>query len=93
MREIDLRAAESLDPQDACINNTDADLLVAAFDERVQQTHGPAVMLDSVVEIARGTGFNGGVDEAVRLLQVRGFEVQWTASGRLAVWRKSAGAP
>ncbi len=72
-------------PQDA---RTAAATLIAAFDQRLHTVGGQAAMLDSVVEIAREAGYNGDVDEAVRLLQPE-FEVYPLLSGQWMIWRKS----
>ena len=47
-------------------------MLKAAFEQRLGQVGGEAVMLDSVVEIATETGYKGTADRAARIMQQEG---------------------
>ena len=63
-------------------------MLKAAFEQRLSQVGGAAVMLDSVVEIAAEAGYQGTVDQAASILKVEGgFIVEPGPSGRLTVRR------
>lgn len=63
-------------------------MLKVALEQRLNQTGGAAVMLDSVVEIATEAGYQGSVDQAASILKVEGgFVVEPDPSGRLTVRR------
>ena len=61
-------------------------MLNAAFEQRLGQVGGVAVMLDSVVEIAIEAGYKGTADQAASILKVEGgFIVEPDPNGRLSV--------
>ena len=63
-------------------------MLKAAFEQRLGQVGGMAVMFDSVVEIAAEAGYQGTVDQVASILKVEGgFIVEPGPSGRLTVRR------
>ena len=63
-------------------------MLKAAFEQRLGQVGGVAVMLDSVVEIAIEAGYKGTADQAASILKVEGgFIVAPDPNGRLSVRR------
>jgi len=89
-REINVNAEDRLDLQDAADAAPDAcalALLEAAYDERLGQIGGRALMLEPVVQIATTHGFTGTVDEASRLLQASGWRVEIGHDGQLVAWR------
>ena len=88
-REINLEAGNRLNLRDAAaISHSHFILLKAAFEQRLSQIGGVAVMLDSVVEVATEAGYQGSVDQAASILKVEGgFIVEPGPSGRLTVRR------
>ena len=88
-REINLEAGNRLNLRDAvALSHSYFLMLKAAFEQRLGQVGGMAVMLDSVVEIATEHGYKGTVDQAVRILKVEGgFIAEPGPSGRLTVRR------
>ena len=68
-------------------------MLKAAFEQRLGQVGGAAVMLDSVVEIATEGGYKSTLDQAASILKVEGgFIVEPGPSGRLTVRRPDSPA-
>jgi hypothetical protein len=94
-REINASAENHLEPGDAVdANQTALAVLVAAFETRQAQVGGEAVMLDTVVEIARTHGYDGTVDQAGSILRREGgFLVERGPSGRLTVRRADLPRP
>ena len=88
-REINLEAGNRLNLRDAvALSHSYFLLLKAAFEQRLGQVGGEAVMLDSVVEIATEAGYKGTADQAASILKVEGgFIVEPGPSGRLTVRR------
>ena len=88
-REINLEAANRLNLRDAvALSHSYFLMLKAAFEQRLGQVGGEAVMLDSVVEIATEAGYKGTLDQAASILKVEGgFIVEPGPSGRLTVRR------
>jgi len=88
-REINLEAGNRLNLRDAvALSHSYFLMLKAAFEQRLGQVGGVAVMLDSVVEIATEHGYKGTVDQAARILKVEGgLIVEPSPSGRLSVRR------
>ena len=88
-REINLEAGNRLNLRDAvALSHSYFLLLKAAFEQRLGQVGGMAVMLDSVVEIAAEVGHQGTMDQAVSILKVEGgFIVEPGPSGPLTVRR------
>ena len=88
-REINLEAGNRLNLRDAvALSHSYFLMLNAAFEQRLGQGGGVAVMLDSVVEIATEHGYKGTVDQAASILKVEGgFIVEPSRSGRLSVRR------
>ena len=87
-REINTDAVSRLDAQDAPRPMPDnLTLLLDAFAERQQQIGGVAVVLNAVLEIARGQGFMGTMDKAISLLRAAGFRVETGPDGRPIAWR------
>ena len=88
-REINLEAGNRLNLRDAvALSHSYFLMLKAAFEQRLNQVGGAAVMLDSVVEIAAEAGYQGTVDQAASILKVEGgFIVEPGPSGRLTVRR------
>jgi hypothetical protein len=63
-------------------------MLKAAFEQRLGQVGGAAMMLDRVVEIAAEVGYKGTMDQAASILKLEGrFIVEPAPSGRLTVRR------
>jgi hypothetical protein len=91
-REINLEAGNRLNLRDAvALSHSYFLMLKAAFEHRLGQVGGAAVMLDSVVEIAAEAGYQGTVDQAASILKVEGgFIVEPGPDGRLIV-RHSTG--
>ena len=88
-REINLEAGNRLNLRDAvALSHSYFLMLKAAFEQRLSQVGGAAVMLDSVVEIATEAGYKGTVDQAASILKVEGgFIVEPGPSGRLTIRR------
>jgi len=89
-RQINVNAEDRLDLQDAASRAPDAcalALLEAAYNERLAQIGGQAVILKSVVEIAAQHGFTGTVDEAAGILRAAGYRVKTGHDGRLVTWK------
>ena len=88
-REINLEAGNRLNLRDAvALSHSYFLLLKAAFEQRLGQVSGEAVMLDSVVEIATEAGYKGTLDQAASILKVEGgFIVEPGPSGRLTLRR------
>jgi hypothetical protein len=88
-REINLEAGNRLNLRDAvALSSSYFRMLKAAFEQRLSQVGGAAVMLDAVVETAAEAGYRGTVDQAVGILKVEGgFIVEPGPSGRLIVRR------
>ncbi len=88
-REINLEAGNRLNLREAvALSHSCFLLLKAAFEHRLNQVGGAAVMLDSMVEIAAEAGYQGTVDQAASVLKVEGgFVVELGPSGRLTVRR------
>ena len=88
-REMNLEAGNRLNLRDAvALSHSYFLILKAAFDQRLGQVGGVAVMLDSVVEIATEAGYKGTADQAASILKVEGgFIVEPSPSGRLTVRR------
>ena len=88
-REINLEAGNRLNLRDAvALSHSYFLMLNAAFEQRLGQVGGAAVMLDSVVEIATENGYKGTVDQAACILKVEGgFIVERGPSGPLTVRR------
>ena len=88
-REINLEAGNRLNLRDAvALSHSYFLMLKAAFEQRLSQVGGVAVMLDSMVEIAAEAGYHGTVDQAASILKVEGgFIVEPGPSGRLIVLR------
>jgi hypothetical protein len=88
-REINLEAGSRLNLRDAmALSHSYFLMLKAAFEQRLSQVGGVAVMLDSVVETAAEAGYRGTVDQAVGILKVEGgFVVEPGPSRRLTVRR------
>ena len=86
-REINLEAGSRLNLRDAvALSHSYFLLLKAAFEQRLGQVGGMAVMLDSVVEIATEAGYKGTLDQAASILKVEGSViVEPGPSGRLSV--------
>ena len=88
-REINLEAGNRLNLRDAvALSHSYFLMLKAAFEQRLGQVGGLAVMLDSVVEIAAGAGYKGTVDQAASILKLEGgFIIEQGPSGRLTIRR------
>ncbi len=88
-REINLEAGDRLKLRDAvALSHSYFLMLKSAFERRLSQVGGAAMMLDSVVEIATAAGYKGTVDQAASILKVEGgFIVEPGPSGRLTVRR------
>jgi hypothetical protein len=88
-REINLEAGTRLNLRDAvALSHSYFLLLKAAFEQRLGQVGGMAVMLDSVVEIATEAGHKGTVDRAASILKVEGgFIVEPGPNERLTIRR------
>jgi hypothetical protein len=89
-REINLiEAGNRLNLRDAvALSHSYFLMLKAAFEQRLSQVGGVAVMLDSVVEIAVEAGYKGTVDQAASILKVEGgFVVEAGPGGRLTIRR------
>ena len=88
-REINLEAGTRLSLRDAvALSHSYFLILKAAFEQRLGQVGGEAVMLDSVVEIATEAGYKGTADQAARIMQQEGgFLVESCPGGRLSVRR------
>ena len=91
-REINLEAGSRLNLRDAvALSHSYFLLLKAAFEQRLGQVGGEAVMLDSVVETATVAGYQGTVDQAGSILKVEGgFVVEPGPNGRLTIRHSSA---
>jgi hypothetical protein len=91
-REIKLEAGNRLNLRDAvALSHSYFLMLKAAFEQRLSQVDGAAVMLDSVVEIAAEAGYKGTVDQAASILKVEGgFIVEPGPNGRLTIRHFSA---
>lgn len=88
-REINVSAGDRLNLQDAGCSAPDAlCLLETAYNKRLAQVGGRAVVLDAVIEIARGQGYTGSLDEAIGVLRVAGYSVEAGPSGRPIAWRE-----
>ena len=85
--EINLEAGNRLNLRDAvALSHSYFLLLKAAFEQRLGQVGGMAVMLDSVVEIAAEAGYKGTMDQAASILKVEGgFIVEPDPNGRRSV--------
>jgi hypothetical protein len=94
-REINLEADNRLNLRDAvALSHSYFLMLKAAFEQRLGQVGGVAVMLDSVVEIATEAGYKGTVDQAGGILKVEGgLIVEPSPSGRLTVRRADSPTP
>ena len=88
-REINLEASNRLNLRDAvALSHSYFLMLNAAFEQRLSEVGGAAVMLDSVVEIATEAGYKGTADQAASILKVEGgFIVEPGPSGRLTIRR------
>jgi hypothetical protein len=88
-REMNLEAGNRLNLRDAvALSHSYFLLLKTAFEQRLSQVGGAAVMLDSVVEIATEAGYKGTADQAASILKVEGgFIVEPGLSGRLTIRR------
>ena len=88
-REMNLGAGNRLNPRDAvALSHSYFLTLKAAFEQRLSQVGGAAVMLDSMVEIAAEAGYCGTVDQAASILKVEGgFVVEPGPSERMTVRR------
>ena len=88
-REINLDAGNRLNLRDAvALSHSYFLMLKAAFEQRLNQVGGAAVMLDSVVEIAADVGYKGTVDQAASILKLEGgFIIEPGPSERLTVRR------
>ena len=88
-REINLEGGNRLNLRDAvALSHSHFLMLKAAFEQRLSQVDGVAVMLDSVVEIATEGGYKGTMDQAASILKVEGgFIVEPGPGGRLTVRR------
>ena len=88
-REINLEAGNRLNLRDAlALSHSYLLMLKVAFQQRLSQVGGAAVMLNSVVEIATEAGYKGTVDQAASILKVEGgFIVESGPNGRLTVRR------
>jgi hypothetical protein len=84
-----IEAGDRPDLQHAGGNGLDAlAVLEAAFDERLNQIGGRAVILDSMVEIAARHGYQGSVDEAASILRATGrYIVMPGQLGRFVAFR------
>jgi hypothetical protein len=93
-REINLEAGNRLNLRDAVtLSHSYFLMLKAAFEQRLGQVGGMAVMLDSVVEIAAEAGYKGTMDQAASILKVEsGFIVAPGPSGRLTIRRPDSPA-
>ena len=70
------------------LNHAYFQILKTAFEQRLEQVGGAAVMLDAVVEIALIAGYKGSMDMAASILKLEGgFIVEPMPSGRLTVRR------
>ena len=83
-REINLEAGNRLNLRDAvALSHSYFLMLKAAFEQRLGEVGGVAVMLDSMVEIATEAGYKGTLDQATSILKVEdGFVVEPSPSGR-----------
>ena len=88
-REINLEAGNPPSLREAVARSHSYFLMLkAAFEQRLGQVGGVAVMLDSVVEIATEAGYKGSLDQAASILKVEGgFIVERGPSGPLTVRR------
>jgi len=88
-REINLEAGNRLSLRDAvALSHSHFLMLKAAFEQRLSQVGGPAVMSDSMVESAAEAGYKGTVDQAGSILKIDGgFLVESGPGGRLIVRR------
>jgi hypothetical protein len=88
-REINVEAGNRLNLRDAvALSHSYFLMLKAAFEQRLNQVGGAAVMLDSMVEIATEAGYKGTVDQAASILKVEGgFVVEPGPNGRLTIRR------
>ena len=88
-REINLEAGNPPSLREAVARSHSYFLMLkAAFEQRLSQVGGMAVMFDSVVEIAAEAGYLGTVHQAASILKVEGgFIVEPSPSGRLTVRR------
>ena len=86
-RKINLDAGNRLNLRDAvALSHSYFLMLKAAFEQRLNQVGGAAVMLDSVVEIAVAAGYRGTMDQAASILKVEGgFIIESDPSGRLTI--------
>jgi hypothetical protein len=86
-REINLEAGNRLNLRDAvALSHSHFLMLKAAFEQRLGQVGGMAVMLDSMVEIATEASYKGTADQAASILNVEvGFIVAPDLNGRLSV--------
>ena len=91
-REINVEAGNRLNLRDAvALSHSYFLMLKAAFEQRLGQAGGEAVMLDSVVEIATEAGYKALLDQAASILKVEGgFIVEPGPSGRLIVRRPNS---
>ncbi|MCR4413138.1 MAG: hypothetical protein NUV77_12020 [Thermoguttaceae bacterium] len=71
--EINLEAGNRLSLRDAvALSHSYFVMLKAAFEQRLSQVGGEAVMLDSIVEIATEAGYRGTLDQAGDILRREG---------------------
>ena len=88
-REINVDAGSRLNLRAAvALSHSYFLMLKAAFEQRLSQVGGVAVMIDSVVEIATEAGYKGTLDQAASILKVEGgCLVEPSPSGRMTVRR------
>jgi hypothetical protein len=93
MGEINVEASNRLNLRDAvALSHSYFLILKAAFETRLAEVGGEAVMLDAVVKIATDAGYKGTVEMAGSILKVEGgFIVEPGPSGRLTVRRQLSG--
>ena len=92
-REINVEAGSRLNLRDAiALSHSYFLILKAAFETRLAEASGEAVMLDSVVRIATDAGYQGTLEMASSILKVEGgFIVEPSPSGQLMVRRQFPG--
>ncbi len=85
--EINPEAGNRLNLRDAvALSHSYFLMLKAAFERRLGQVGGAALVLDSLVEIATEAGYKGTADQAASILKVEGgFIVAPDPNGRLSV--------
>mgnify|MGYP005843387425 CR=1 FL=1 len=88
-REVNLEAGNRLNLRDAvALSHSYFRMLQAAFEQRLGQVGGAAVMLGRVVEIVTPAGYRGTVEQVTSILRREGgFIVEPGPSGRLIVRR------